>query len=1343
VHPRNTRFTRAALALLIAAAAPLVAPEPAHAQDDEWGVGGSEERTKEIIRRYKQLLERNPDEGLAFRKLVEYAGKGAGLDRLIAEYEKKVERDPDRLAYHLILGHLLKAKERHEDAVAAYSKAIEVDPDDPRAYLGRGQARFMLQQNAESTADFEVALSKERSKDKKQQILRKLADLAFAQRDWEAAQKYYRQLIDLDPRNEFQRMEYAAVLVKYKRYDAALEQYEALVKLAGRDVKARATTLRDMGDLYEKMGDDEAALDTYGKAMRYVRPGNWLYRELQQRIIGVYRRGDRLGEYVATYSKKWRRPNYDQTMILASLYDELGDEENALKFYKLAVRKSSRSVDPRVKVIQILQRRGDLKAVVKAYESLIRISPGQARYQFDLAKIHFRNGDKKRAIALLKKIRSRFRRDPDVLVTLADTYSRFGMRDEALDVYKALVRAEPRNDSFIASLGEYHYQAGDTTKAVETWERILKSDLPKAQAHARLGEVFIQHNMIDKGVRHLETAAKLDPDDIDITRSLANAYENARRWSDAVATWERLMDDAPQPTTVAEARGRIIGIYDRSSRLRQKIREFREAFEADPPDLRAGYFLAEGYAKLGEPEKAERVYRAIVDADGEVTAADIDALVALEKVYSNEGRNTEAIDVLRKLAELRPLRAKEYYHRIAELSLLAYEDDQAVRFAKLALEKNPDDANAHARLADVYAKMRRVEDAIKQYRVAIDLDPRSFPNHLALAALLVERDQPDEARQLYMTVAKKAFDDAVILEAARAALALSSDAASLERLELELSPFVFRSPPKPVYRKVMLEIYGRMIRPLVAARDHGTSMTAADADRLRRLGGRAFPVLLDALSSDDVGQRQIALSMLSQLRMGAAALAIGRMVDDETEPLRLEAAVAAALIGDDRAATPVTRALSSANPTIRDLATWTLGGAGSKKAVSTLAEVIESGQSATQIALAALSIGRIGDASGFAPLEALLESAAMRRYNDNVSVNATWALGLLQDARAVPRLTDVLERSSGPAADVAAWSLGRVGGPLALGVLLDAYWSGDAELRERAHRGLVHFAQRDAIPTAEITQDALTLEARMIDPRRRVINTEQISSSRVRVARRMPLTALDPILSAHPDALVAAAKRAHDANDPDALRELVRDLAHPSLRLGADATISDDATAARARAVRALAPTLRKLAGDGAMSAHALASLGLLGDPADLALFAAAFSDDDPSRRVSALLATARLPDSAERAALITRGLGDPALAVRAAAAQLAGASGDASLTDALRGALSDPSDVVRANAAAALARRGDAGATDGLAALAGSGALAPRLAALRALHALGADDVLSAYADHPDPRVRLAARGL
>ena len=322
---------------------------------------------------------------------------------------------------------------------------------------------------------------------------------------------------------------------------------------------------------------------------------------------------------------------------------------------------------------------------------------------------------------------------------------------------------------------------------------------------------------------------------------LAIAYENGRRWDLAVETWKKTIEVATQPTHVAEARSRIIGLYKRQNRLRQVIREFRERFEQTPPDLEAGYFLAEAYSKMSQPEEAVAVYRKIIQADGKVDKEDIDALTQLEKALTQRGENKEAIEILEQLAELRPLRAKEYYHRIAELSLKTYEDDKAVRFAKLALEKNPDDATAHARLGDVYAKMQRMEEALKEYRTAIDLDPRSFPNYFALAEILLDLGQREEAKELYRAVALKAFDDQMILVAARQAMALSRSYGELEFLEGELAPLVFRSPPKPVYRKVMLEMYGRMTVSMIAERNYG-NIDKEEQERLKRVGTRAFPV---------------------------------------------------------------------------------------------------------------------------------------------------------------------------------------------------------------------------------------------------------------------------------------------------------------------------------------------------------------------------------------------------------------------------------------------------------------------------------------------------------------------
>ena len=1355
---RAQRFlTRALTAALIVGAATFTpSPQDVFAQDDDWSVDGGDARTREIMRRYKVLLEKNPSEGLAFKKLVEMAGGGRGLDRLIKEYEGKAEKNPDKLNYRLILAHLLKQRARYEEALASYTRALEIDDKSAIAYLGRGECLMMLQKNVEATADYEKALAMSSDRAAKQDILRKLADLAFAQRDWEAAQGYYDRLVELDPRNEFLRMEYAQVLVKYRRYDKALEQYEELVKIAGRDVKARATTLRDMGDLYEKMGEDDKALATYRKAQGYVKSSNWLYRELEQRIIGVYRRTDRLQEYAEDKAKKWRSPNYDQAMILAALFDELGDEDKAYDYYKRASSRSSRAIDPRVKIIQILQRRGDNDGVIKAYLSLIRVAPSQARFQFDLAKIHFRNGDQKEAEKLLSRIRSRFRRDPDVLVQLADTYMRLGMRDDALDVYKQLVRADPRNEVYLTSLGEYYYQSGETQKAVETWEKLLDSNLPKPEAHAQLGLVLIEHNMVERGIRHYEKALELSPKDPEIRRGLAIAYELGRYWEKAVETWESLMVEGSPDSIVAEARGRIINIYRRDNTLRTKIREFKEAFEADPPDIDAGFFLAEAYSKLGESEKAERTWKQIIDADGKVDEKDIAALMELEKVYTQRSENKKAIAILQQLAELRPARSKDYYHRIAELSLKTYEEDQAIRYAKLALEKNPDDANAHARLADVYARMQRTDEAIAAYRVALDLDPRAFGVYFSLAELLLEKGQDEEASRLYQEIAKKAVDEAMVLLAARRAMALAQTTEQLEALEMELAPLVFKSPPMPVYRKVMLEIYGRLTAPLIARRNFGADLDELERNHLDSLAGRAFPILMDAVQSDDVGQRQLAVRMLGELRAPNAGLALARMVNDEREQLRLLAAVAVAQIGDERSAEPLLRALEDPNPAIHDAAAWALGSVGGDKSVKELTKILSGGSNSRLQAVAALSLGRIGNKRAVPALLSSLEESRLQRYNDSLAVSVSYALGALGDSRAVEPLADVLQKSNGAAGDAAAWALGHIGNKRAVEVLFDTYWSGDRAQRNRARRGLVWLSAGKEKLSGDDLYRRMLAESRFVDDRDLRFNSDDLIEALVADVTFTPMVDPSAMVSSNIDTIAKVARDKLASGSTEVKALTLEDLTRPELLLGLGVSKSPESVEAALRGVlktlhsELLAAARSESNEDPRIVRASLVLLGLLGDANDLELLLQKAADEDPTIRREAIHGLSLGFTTKDRAhAVMVKGLADQDFSVRAACASALGGIGKGSasksVTDALVARLADDYISVRVEAAKSLGRLEATAAIPKLIAALGDDSRDVQRAAIASLARMDdpkARAEVEKFKNHSDWRLREAAMG-
>lgn len=1367
------------IALIIACAAPL-APSTLFAQDD-WQVDGGDERRREIVKRYKTLLERSPTEGLAFRKLLDYVGTGKGLEKLTAEYAKRVENNPENATLRLILGHLFKAANEYDKALAEYEKAVEIEPDNPVVWLSRGSVHVLLQRGEKATADFEKALELEKDRNKKQEILRKLADTAFAQRDWDRAQKYYDQLVNLDPRNEYLRMEYAQVLVQYKRYDKALEQYDKLYELAGGDTKARATTLRDMGDLYEKMGKDDEAIDTYERAMKLVRSSNWLHRELEQRIVGVYRRTDRLAELVAQYEKKWSRPNYDQAMLLGQLYDEMGQEDKALEMFETAVRRNRRATDPRLRVIRIKERRGDDKGVIKGYKELISIAPNEGRFYFDLVRLYFRLGDRKEAERLLDRIERRFRRDPDVHVMLADTYMRFDMQEEALDIYRKLVRMDPKNDAYILGLGEYYYQNGEVDDAVETWMKLLNSSLQEAEAHAKLGQVLSEHGLVEKGLHHFEKAVEAAPDDTNVRRGLALAYERARRWQQAIDAWNFILATADQPLSANEARTRIINIYQRQNKLRSKMREFAGKFSANPDDVHSGLFVAEGHVKLVEYDKAESVLAKIAERartkDPEAVVpvvqaqagnlsgatqamtwkqAEMTALLALERLYQQNNNLEKGIAVLQRLAELMPGRSRDYYHRIADLSLKLYEDDQAVHYATLAVQMNPDDAMAQARLGDVYQKMGKLESAAAQYRQAIDLDPRAFEITMKLAEILLEIGQLAEAEELYRRIVKKANDENLILVASRRAVALAEVADRLAEVEEDFYGLVYKTPPKPVYRKVMLELYDRMSNPYVARDRYGVrSDRAGAAKQLDEIGQRALPVLIDALSSDEVGQRILAVRLLGDLRQPNAALPLSRMVDDPADPLRMPAAIAVAQIGDPRGSAPLIRVTEDSNPTMRELSTWALGAIGGTSAVDRLAVILREGQSWREQVMAAISLGRIGSKPAVDALLAYHETLSGARYSDSTSVAVVWALGRAGDPRSATVLGDALKSASDRVGTVAAWSLAQIGDEQATRLLLEAHWSETPSIQARAGRGLVQLASGKTNEGSTRRVDEIRREIKFINDRNPDVAVESMLQELERSASVVvPTDAVEFIES---NASLIADVAREQMKTPVGRATVTSDLldVDGDVALGVltstEPTTEERATRRRTAIrsiVKKLHSSLRDAAkGEGRAALHAVGLLGVIGDQADLPLIMAKLDSEDAAGRRHALAALAGFSSASVKSNLVeaTR---DADYRVRVAALRALGgvlaSSSETAAVDAAKDGLDDEFPTVRIAAATALGSMGAASAVrDLLAALQRDRNLRVQVAVLEALTKIEspeARNVLQRFQTHSDLRLRRAA---
>jgi tetratricopeptide (TPR) repeat protein len=1375
-------MVRRTLALVLAGALLGSVAAPAHAQDDDWSVKQNPFDPR-IVNRYKALLEKNPNDTAALKKLVGLYAKYSTLEKLVGEYESKLAHEPGSFAYAMILGHLARQRNDTARAVTYYEKAAAARPDDASVNLALAELYRQIGKPDLAMGAYEKALAQSKDKKDKKPILRALADLALDRKDIDKARGYYKQYLDLDPRDVTARIELGEALAKHGLHQDALVELQTAAQQLATDPARRVEVLAHIGGELQALGKEDAAVEIYREAMGLTPKGHYLRKELTERIIEIYRKKQDLRGLIAYYEKVWpagARGHFEWD-ILARLYEEAGEQDKSLDAYRHAVKVAPAELDTQKRLIAVLERAGKDDEALKQYEVVIRVAPGEPRFQLELAERYWKRGEKARALELARKIAGRFPDDGGVHAALADLYSRWSEDALALKEYEILARIEPEDETHLVNLGEQYFQRGDKAKAVEIWKRIIAKKTP--EAYARLAEVYAEHDMGAEAIDMYMKAIALKPKEPQFYRGLAGVYERQRQDDRAIEAWEKVMEltrgDAALKPTRREARTRIIAILARKqgNPLTRKAMEWDRKFQGNPPDYEAGYFAAEAYIKQGRYEDAERVLRRVLS----LLPDDLDAMHQLVAVYKSLHKYADAVDLLKQLADKSPGREREYYAQISELELALYNDDEAVAYAQKALEKSPSDPQAQERLAEIHEKRGDFDKAIEAYGRAIALAPRNYKTYFSLARLYLRKGQPNEAARLYREVMNRAGDEDTVRQAARKAIDLEEYLGTLGQLEREIVPLVFTYGQKPFYRRILVEIYDRYVPWLWARARRGD----ADAKKeLAALGEHGLRPLLEALGdSGDPAQQKIAVAVLGYLgnknaapplvkyaaevplvqaapgggtsgvgNMGAAPRLPGSSDDDAPGmDLRVEALVAAGRLGDARVVPQLAALLSQKEKALREAAAWALGRAGDAKAATPLIAALGDSQPSVQ-ALACIGLGRLGDKRGLAAAAAHMRKAGV---SADARAACAYALGVAGSASVVDDLVAVVDAGNDDLQRKAAWALGRIGDRRALPALLRAYWSKREAVREAIAWALprVQSGKGDASVAPD---EELVLDKGKIDYRGLVHG----------LLAELVTPALDPALvkgraGEIVDGLTAALGR-HSDIVLRALHDL--DARDDGLALGRLTARLDDAPAADRDAVAAvlaqlgekLEPQLLALCGhkDPEIRRLALSVLAKSGRAAALARLDKSLTDDDAGVRSAAISAAprwiARARPGADELALLRTALaarlGASAWQERALAAQALGAIGGEASVPLLVRALADSSGFVREAATRALVLVGGEAAIEPLVGASRDDVAEVRLAAVPGL-ARAAKSNGKARArlaelgqNDPDERVRAAA---
>ncbi|MFO0616661.1 MAG: tetratricopeptide repeat protein [Polyangiaceae bacterium] len=1021
-------------------------PQPSKPSDGDKG-----HSPEMLIARYTGIVIQQPGAAFPLQRLAQlYRERDGNLNKLVEDFEKRAaEATDDGWAAKVALAGIYKQDGRYDDAIKTYEAAIADKPKNSAPLMALAQLKQDRGDTAGARATYEQALPLLKESAEIEQTTRTLMGLALDLKDYDGAKKYHESLVAKSQGSLFVKAELGQALLNRQEYERAEGEFRELVKAASGDNRAMAPALRDLGSCLTKEKKLDEAVETLKKALDLASGSAGIRAEIMAIMTDAFRAEGKLAELVVILEKE-QGQDFHRLSTLGGLYEETGQVDKAIATYKKAIALDSSAVDVRIRLVHLLQTAGELDEAIKEYEALVKAAPQSPEYVFELCETLIQRGDRPRALTLLKELEGRSGDDGDVLASVADFYERVEEKEKAMAVLQRLAGTTSGDPTFLIDLGDRYFQAGDKKKALDTWAKVKPLMKNEAKAAYALGQVYLDHDMPEDAITSLREAVQLDPNSNQYKKGLALALERTAagsplandRFGEAITLWQELLQKTSADTTgtkkdeslAREARTHIVSLWSVTKELPNKVAPLKERFEATPPDLEAGRLLAEVDRKLLKLTDAEAVLRKII----EIAPGDQASMLALERVCVQEQNLQGAIDVLQKLAEADTKGARQYYQRMAQYAAELYHDDDAIKYAAKAVELSPEDAGGHQKLGDMYKKRQDYENAIAQYRQAIARNDRLFPVYFELAELLLTSGKEDEADLLFRKVVRSAPDEELVTRAARMSMQINLGKNSLETLERDLLPVAVGNPHKPIYRRMLVELYGAMTLPLVqkirqgSVESSGTPEVAKAREELRLIGTRAVKPLLDALADDRESQQRVAIEVLAYVdNKNAGPSLFNFAVGNAEKSMRVRAMVACGALRDDSLLDKLTSLLvpKDGDPSlvqsdeIAVAAAWGIARIPGDKAEKVLVRLLDS-PSPDVRAVSALGLGMSKNKGYVAPL---LKLASSQESGSVARSAALLGLGELLGGAAASKDSDAVLTLATSAMDSADIGLRRAG----------------------------------------------------------------------------------------------------------------------------------------------------------------------------------------------------------------------------------------------------------------------------------------------------------------------------
>ncbi|WP_022853046.1 tetratricopeptide repeat protein [Thermodesulfatator atlanticus] len=299
--------------------------------------------------------------------------------------------------------------------------------------------------------------------------------------------------------------------------------------------------------------------------------------------------------------------------LVGEYFIQQNDIAQAQQALERVVKCDPKAVTPKKELLKIYAEKGLYNKAISLAQKILAQNPDDKETLFFLAKLYWAQKREARAIETLERLLEKHPDYEEALSTLASIYLQRHDLNGAIKVFERLVKKEPQNASIYLELARLYRRKGDFDKARTYYQKALELSHGKLRIVIEYGDFLEKIGAFKEAQKLYENALKQNPEQFHLYEALLRLYIGAGNFEKALHTIERLEEIiGPNPRLLLRKALILLDL----NRDQEALKILKEVVKKHPEDYTAKFYLGVAFERVGQKEKALKIYKSIPpDAD--------------------------------------------------------------------------------------------------------------------------------------------------------------------------------------------------------------------------------------------------------------------------------------------------------------------------------------------------------------------------------------------------------------------------------------------------------------------------------------------------------------------------------------------------------------------------------------------------------------------------------------------------------------------------------------------------------------------------------------------------------